>query len=253
MSKLYLLGFVRDCPVAPALRKLPVNLSGRDRLGVLWCPNLQAAFPGKEEFLVALLDFYRYLCEAQISFIPIQTGVRAGSEEDILRLLDRYQVQLADCFELVSGCREYCLNAGVQTDACAGQVYPGANSRCRSGKEYLEHLQRNRTAVQARARQAQETVNMLVSRLKPWSRDHWKDSEASPDGKVDMAFLVPVEAEQDFLQALSNTGQELEVDILWSGPWPPFHFSTFSLKPDESLVRETLDWGRGEDRYDRPH
>lgn len=255
MQGLYLLGFVRDCFQVPGIGGISVGLTRSGRHGVMWCQALPDSFPGKQEFLAAMLSWLQEIAACQITMLPVQSGIRVRQESDLLNLLRHYESILEQGFNRISGCREYDLNISVTSDdhiRRPRQLKPDFEPRpARSitgGQEYLSQLRARQKERKRRQERATAVGGFYASRLAPYYREYRVNDQTSGGERLELAFLVPAEDEREFCRVLEQVLDDEREYVDWSGPWPPFHFSSFSLQPEDFLVRESFQWEKGGER-----
>ncbi|MHB1651518.1 MAG: GvpL/GvpF family gas vesicle protein [Desulfitobacteriaceae bacterium] len=240
MNKVYLLGFVRDCREAPVIEGFAPKLTHLGRHGVVWSPSPVKLFWSKEEFLSIMLKWLEHACDLGITMLPVHLGISA-QEEDLLDILRVYQGDLERDLEKITGCREY--DIGLDLSQTSYPI-PIPSPAVHDGKGYLELMRRRESEREAHRQEILKGVGTLIRRLAPWTRDY--SSQISPNMRgADLAFLVPDGLEQDFRRDLQSLIGEADRVVNWTGPWPPFHFSSFEFKTDGLVTSGPLVWGKG--------
>jgi len=192
-----------------------------------------------------MLQWFKQIRHLELTVLPIQSGVSVSNEVYLVELLRAYKRELDLCFNKVEGCSEYCLTISQRNQGFAYLSYASLRKNVRSGKEYLDrvkvwHQQSEREVLQAR-----EVISNFRLRLTPWIRDYWFEIPQTGGDGINLGFLVPNLGQQEFINQLKILLAEVNVMDEWTGPWLPFHFSSFTLKPESFLIHESLNWGKG--------
>jgi hypothetical protein len=192
-----------------------------------------------------MLQWFEQVQHLQLTVLPVQSGVSVSAEVDLVELLRIYKRELDLCFDKVDGCSEYCLTIAKRRQEFAQIAYSSLRENVQSGKEYLERIRAWHQLLEKQALQAREVIAQVCLRLTPWIKDYWSEIPQTGGGGINLGFLVPNLFKQEFSSELQSLLEEADFTDQWTGPWPPFHFSSFSLKSESFLIHEALSWGRG--------
>jgi len=192
-----------------------------------------------------MLQWYEQIQHLQLTVLPIQSGVSVSDEVHLVELLRTYQRDLDLCFDKVEGCSEYCLSIMKRNQEFAHAAYSSLREKAQSGKDYLERMRVRHQLLEKEVLQDREVISQFRSRLTPWVKDYWSEISRTREVGINLGFLVPNTFKQAFINELNTLLDEVKCTDEWTGPWPPFHFSSFSLKPESFLIHESLNWGKG--------
>ena len=245
MKRPYLLGFIRNCTDLPSEAPFSTELTTVGAHGVIWCKSPREIFTTKQDFLSAMLQWLEQIQHLQLTVLPIQSGVSVSNEVHLVELLRTYKRELDLCFDKVEGCSEYCLTIMKRNQEFAHVAYSSLRENVQSGKEYLDRMRVWHQLIEREVVQACEVISHFGSRLTPWIKDCWSEPPQTRGAGINLGFLVPNTFKQEFINELKTLLDEVKVTDEWTGPWPPFHFSSFSLKPESFLIHESLNWGIG--------
>lgn len=243
MKQIYLLGFIRNCTNLPCESVLSAELTTFGTYGVIWCKPPREIFKTKNDFLAAMLQWFEEIQRFRLTVLPIQSGVSVFHEVHLIELLRTYQQALDQCFEKVEGCSEYCLTIAKRNQEFAPAACSSLGENVQSGKEYLEWIRARQQMRETVVHRVQVVISQFRLRLTPWLKDYWADIARNQGGGINLGFLVPNTFQQEFCHELQILLDEANFTDKWTGPWLPFHFSTFSLKPENFLRHESLNWG----------
>lgn len=110
---------------------------------------------------------------------------------------------------------------------------PGAAPR--SGVTYLLRRQQQARREQERAERARGLIEQVDAVLSPWASDRRQQVAPSAHVLAALTYLVPRDAVGAWTQAaLALRPTFGDIDLMASGPWPPYHFA------------EVTDGGQGE-------
>lgn len=169
----------------------------------------------------------RCLAEEAPALLPARFGTRLADEPALAEAVASRAAVLAEALEKVRGCVQMTLRVFGTGEAGATPSptlprFAGEGS-AGPGTRYLE----------ARRREHERLVSLPeIEPLRPALRPHLRAErvERRPAGLlVGTAFhLVPRPALADYRAALEATGGELPggFRLAWSGPWPPYAFSS---------------------------
>lgn len=243
MKQPYLLGFIRNCTNLPSGPPLLTELTTVGENGVIWCKSPMEIFNTKQEFLLAMLQWFEQMRHLQLTVLPIQSGVSVSAEVHLIELLRTYKEDLDLCFDKVEGCAEYCLTILKRDQELVHLSYSSLRENVQSGKEYLERMRVWHQLKEREVLQAREVISNFCSRLTPWIKDYWSEIPQVRGTGINLGFLVPNTYHREFITELETLLYEENVTDEWTGPWLPFHFTSFSLKPESFLFQESLNWG----------
>ncbi|MDR3539804.1 MAG: GvpL/GvpF family gas vesicle protein [Desulfosporosinus sp.] len=244
MRRPYLLGFIRNCTDLPSELPFSPKLTTVDAHSVIWCKSPKEIFTTKQDFLSAMLQWFKQIQHLQLTVLPIQSGVSVSNEVQLIELLRTYQRELDLWFDRVEGCAEYCLTISQKNREFAHEAYSALRAKVQSGKEYLDRMRVSHQLIEKEVGQAREVISQFCLRLTPWIKDYWFEIPQTRGAGISLGFLVPNTFKQEFINELKTLMDEVGLEDEWTGPWPPFHFSSFSLKPESFLIRESLTWGK---------
>lgn len=245
MKRPYLLGFTRNCTDLPSEPPLSIELTTVGENSVIWCKSPMEIFTTKQDFLLAMLEWFEQIRRLQLTVLPIQSGVSVSDEVHLVELLRTYKLELDQCFDKVEGCSEYCLTIRKKNQEFAHVAYSSWRENVQSGKEYLERMRARHQLIEMEVQQARDVVSRIYLRLSPWIKDYWSEIPQVRGTGINLGFLVPNTFKQEFINELKTFLDEADLTDEWTGPWPPFHFSSFSLRPESFLIHESLNWGKG--------
>jgi len=245
MKQPYLLGFIRNCTDLPSEPPLSTELTTVGENSVIWCKSPMEIFKTKQDFLLAMLEWFEQIRRLQLTVLPIQSGVSVSDEVHLAELLLTYKKELDLCFDKVEGCSEYCLTILQRNQEFAHLSYSSLRENVQSGKEYLDRMRVWHQLIEKEVLQAREVISQFCLRLTPWIKDYWSEIPQTRGAGINLGFLVPNTFNQEFINELKTLLEEVDITDEWTGPWPPFHFSSFSLKPESFLIRESLTWRIG--------
>ncbi|WP_289710979.1 GvpL/GvpF family gas vesicle protein [Desulfosporosinus nitroreducens] len=241
----YLLGFVRNCVDLPSEPPLFTRLTTVGKHSVIWCKSPMETFTTKQDFLLAMLQWFEKIQHLELTVLPIQSGVSVLNEGYLEGLLRIYKRELDLCFDKVEGCSEYCLTIIQRDQGYAHLSYASLRENVSSGKEYLDRVRMWHQMMEREVLQAREVILNFCLRLTPWIKDCWSETPQTQGEGINLSFLVPNACQQEFINELKLLLAEVNVTDKWTGPWLPFHFSSFTLKPERFLIHESLNWGKG--------
>jgi len=245
MKRPYLLGFIRNCSDLPSEAPLFTELTTVGEHSVIWCKSPREIFTTKQDFLSAMLQWFEQIRHLQLTVLPIQSGVSVSNESHLVEFLRTYQTELDLCFDKVEGCSEYCLTIPQSKHEFAHLSYSSLRENVQSGKEYLDRVRVWHQLIERDVLQTREVISNFSLRLTPWIKDCWSETLQTRGARINLGFLVPNTFQQEFINELETLLEEVNVTDEWTGPWFPFHFSSFSLKPESFLIHEALNWGKG--------
>ena len=245
MKQPYLLGFIRNCTDLPSEPPLSTELTTVGENSVIWCKSPMEIFKTKKDFLLAMLEWFEQIRRLQLTVLPIQSGVSVSDEVHLAELLLTYKKELDLCFDKVEGCSEYCLTILQRNQEFAHLSYSSLRENVQSGKDYLDRMRVWHQLIEKEVLQAREVISHFCLRLTPWIKDYWSEIPQTRGAGINLGFLVPNTFNQEFINELKTLLEEVDITDEWTGPWPPFHFSSFSLKPESFLIRESLTWRIG--------
>lgn len=241
----YLLGFVRNCSDLPSTPPLLTEFTTVGEHSVIWCKSPIEIFSTKQEFLLAMLQWFEQIQKLKLAVLPIQSGVSVSNEDNLVDLLRIYQRELELSFDKVEGCSEYCLTISQSNQEFAYISYSSLRENVQSGKEYLDRVRARHQMIEREVLQAREVISQFASRLTPWIRDYWSEISQTRGVEINLGFLVFNTCQQEFINELKLLLNEVNLTYEWTGPWLPFHFSSFTLRPESFLIHESLNWGKG--------
>lgn len=245
MKRSYLLGFIRNCTDLPSEPPFWTELTTVGLHSVIWCKSPMEIFTTKQEFLSAMLQWFEQIRHLQLMVLPIQSGVSVSNEVHLVEFLLTYQRELDLCFDKVDGCSEYCLTIPQSNQEFAHLSYSSLRENVQSGKEYIDRVRVLHQVIEREVLQARDLISNFCLRLNPWIKDCWSQIPQTRGIGINLGFLVPNTFQQEFINELETLLAEVNVTDEWTGPWPPFHFSSFSLKPESFLIHESLNWEKG--------
>ncbi|TGE34889.1 hypothetical protein E4K67_28200 [Desulfosporosinus fructosivorans] len=243
MKRPYLLGFIRNGTNLPSEPPFSITMATVGSHSVIWCKSPKEIFTTKQDFLSAMLQWFEEIRSLQLTVLPIQSGVSASSEVHLVELLQTYKRELDLCFDKVEGCSEYCLTIPQRNQEFVHVAYAALRENVQNGKEYLDRMRVWHQLIEREVAKAREVITHFSSRLTPWIKDCWSESPQTRGAGINMGFLVANTFKQEFINELKILLDEVDFTGEWTGPWPPFHFSSFSLKPEYFLLHESLNWG----------
>lgn len=240
MSRAFLLGFVRDCRNIPMIEGFTPRLTQFSRYGVIWIPSPLHLFSGKKEFLAFMSKWLERVCYSKITMLPVQLGISA--DEDVLpKIIGKYRAELEQCLKTIAGCWEYDLNLNFTKTGLSTGGHSISSIVARNGREYLERMRKQSRERETFQREVHQRVAFLTGHLTPWIKDY--ALEMSPSTReAELAFLVPHIYNGFFRRDLQHLMEGSKEVINWTGPWPPFHFSSFKFRADGDLISEVLAW-----------
>lgn len=241
----YLLGFIRHCPELPSAPPLLTELTTVGEHSVIWCQPPMEIFSTKQDFLLAMLQWFEQIRQLDLTVLPIQSGVSVSNEVHLVELLQAYKKELDLGFDKVEGCSEYCLTLLQRNQEVTHLSYASLKDNVQSGKEYLNRLRVWHQQTDREVMQAREAIANFCLRLAPWIKDCWSEAPQTPGTGINLGFLVPNTGQQEFVHELKLLLDEANLTDEWTGPWLPFHFSSFTLKPESFLIHQALNWGKG--------
>ncbi|MDR3587847.1 MAG: GvpL/GvpF family gas vesicle protein [Desulfosporosinus sp.] len=244
MKRPYLLGFIRNCTDLdlPCDPPFPTELTTVGAHSVIWCKSLTEMFTTKQDFLAAMLQWLEQIQELQLTVLPIQSGVSVVNEVHLVELLRTYEQELDLCFDKVEGCSEYCLTISETNQEFTPVAYSALREHVQSGREYLDQLRMRHQLIEREVVQTREVVSQFCVRLTPWIKNYWSEIPQTQGAGINLGFLVPNASKHGFIKELKILLDEVGFTDEWNGPWPPFHFSSFSLKPESYLIHKSLNW-----------
>lgn len=242
MKQLYLLGFIRSRTDLPSEAPLWTKLTRVGEHGIIWCDSPKEMFNSKQDFLWAMLQWFEQIQQLGITVLPIQSGVSTSNEAHLVDLLNTYQKELGLCFAKVDGCSEYCLTVVHKSQGSIQLSYPPLRENVQSGKEYLNRLRVRNEFLEREILRARELVEDFSSYFTPWLKESRFEIPRTRGTGINLNFLVPNVFKKEYVHKLQSLSDNPNWTIDWTGPWPPFHFSSLSLKPERFLRRESLQW-----------
>ncbi|ODA39722.1 GvpL/GvpF family gas vesicle protein [Desulfosporosinus sp. BG] len=243
MKRLYLLGFIRNCTDLTSKLPFSTELTTLGAHSVIWSKSPKEIFTTKQEFLGAMLQWFEQIQDLQLTVLPIQSGVSVSKEVHLVELLRAYKCELDLCFDKVEGCSEYCLTITNKNQGFPYIAHTPLNENVQSGKEYLARMRIRHQLHEKEVLQARAVISRFYLRLTPWIKDYWSEIPQVREAGINLGFLVPNSFQQKFSSELQTLLDETDFTDEWTGPWPPFHFSSFALKPESFLLHESLNWG----------
>lgn len=245
MKRPYLLGFIRNSTDLPSEPSFSTTMTTVGAHSVIWCKSPKEIFTTKQDYLLAMLQWFEQIRSLQLTVLPIQSGMSVSNEVHLVDILGTYKKELDLCFDKVEGCSEYCLTIPQKKQEFAHVDHSSLRENVQSGKEYLDRMRIWHQFIEREVVQAREVISHFGSRLTPWIKDYWSELPQNRAAGLNMGFLVPNAFKEDFINELQTLLDEFDFADEWTGPWPPFHFSSFTLKPESFLIHETLNWGIG--------
>lgn len=240
MTRAYLLGFVQNCREAPVIEGFAPRLTLLDKYGVLWIRSPEELYANKKDFLALMLRWLEHIYALRVTMLPVQLGI-STSEEMLLEILRMYKNELAQSLVNIEGSWEYDLKIklpGLKQD------FPGSarlTATLHNGKEYLALMKSRYTEKICSLNELQTLVALITAKLAGRVKDY--TSELSPNiREAELAFLVPDILIDSFIRDLQLLNKESLGILSWTGPWPPFHFSSFKLRAGENLLSGCLRW-----------
>lgn len=242
MKGLYLLGFVRDCYRVPQIEGFSIELTTKGRYGIVWCRSPVELFSSKKEFMGAMLELFRKFLPKSV-FLPIQLGIRVMQKDELLELISKNEADLERSFQKLADCWEYDVQiAFPQKQDFNKFEHSGISEDIRSGKDYLQFIKLRQKQREQESGQVAEILRIFSSRLAPWLADSRTEASLLERREICLAFLVKSTYAHKFCKELEILATK--ESFAWTGPWPPFHFTDFTLRPEGFLVREALNWER---------
>lgn len=241
MSEHYLLGFVRDRFPPSIISNWPIHLTHNGTHGILWSDHPTTCFSTKEEFLNATIAFYQNLCFSKIVTIPIQTGISVQEENHLYKILNEYDKNLDDCFREISGAWEYFILLSEVGDEV---MRPPTNENIRNGQEYLNLIRARESHQQHRIQKIQQLRSSLLEEMTPYVKKHWNFISSKEELPNELGLLIQDTYKDEFNKRMTHFIQNVSDSwsITCTGPWLPFHFIDFSLKPNDIFLRRSLSW-----------
>jgi hypothetical protein len=235
----YLLGFIHNRTDLPCEAPLWTRVTKVGEHGVIWCNSPKEMFESKQDFLGAMLQWFEQIREQELTLLPIQSGVSTFNESDLIDILNTYKNELKLCFSKIDKCSEYCLTIAHKTEEGKQLFYPPLQEKVQSGREYLERLRARQDFSKREQLKAQKLAEEFCTYFTPWI----KDSRLEISGaKINANLLVPNIYRKEYADTLQSLSDNRNWTITSTGPWPPFDFSSFSLKPERFLRRELMQW-----------
>ena len=244
MKRPYLLGFVRNCTDFPSEAPFSVEMTSLGEHSVIWCKSPMEIFTMKQDFLSAMLQWFEKIQHLQLTVLPIQSGMRVSDEGRLVELLRAYKKELDLCFDKVEGCSEYCLTILNNDWEFARLSYSSLGEDVQSGTEYLDRVRVRHQLIEKEVLKARGVISHFCLRLTPWIEDYWSELTQARR-EINLSFLVRNTLKPGFINELENLLNEVNAPDEWTGPWLPFHFTSFSLKPESFLIHESLNWEKG--------
>jgi hypothetical protein len=167
--------------------------------------------------------------------VPARFGTCFATDEQLGECLATHADRLATGLKRVHGCVELGVRALQRPNAIAGpapstvQRAPTTDASgpvCRTGRDYMASLlarERHCREQQCRAARLSDSIH---SQLAPLSQDSTRRLLPTPDLLMTAAYLVTSEEIAEFRAAVVQIGeQSMDIMLLCTGPWPPYHFS----------------------------
>lgn len=253
----YLLGFVREYEESIFWGDKKANFTRLGKHAVLWSGWPSEVFPTKQEFLLAMLSLYEKVCSENIEFLPVQSGIRVSKEENLIDILRKYEVALEDGFNKVSGCYEYSLSLHLceeeQRLRSSASENQSSDNEIRRGRDYFNKVRLRHKQREDLTQQMTQIIGMINKKLGQCYRDYFigltdvrikpnTDSNKEFNLTLEIAYLVPIDLEQEFHKRIGNLINDNQWEVTLTGPWPPFHFSVVTLQSEGYIVRKSLSW-----------
>jgi hypothetical protein len=189
----------------------PVHAIGTDGLRALVSEHDRA--PAVTEAAVWAFDEVIEHEMATRAVLPARFGSMVADRRSVQALLDSRRAQLSVRLEHVRGAVEL----GVRAAWTPGEDPPALDGPA-SGVAYMHE----RVAARARAR---GLATRLDAALRPLARAA-RHRLLSHDGtRVSAAYLVDRDRVPEFAGRAAELDDELEADVICTGPWPPYSFA----------------------------
>ena len=202
---------ITDHPGPPLPDESDLRSVEDDGLALVWAPA-----DGPVEPSPTLLWQHEKVVEALMEdrdLVPVRYGTLVDDEAAAVRILRDRHRELAGALQRVRGAVE--LSVRVLGPA---EQQPSPET-ARSGAEYM----RAKAAAAAGEDAAVQAIHQPLSSL---ARARVRRPTSAPGELVRAAYLVDRDAVDDFIHLLGELElRHPELDVLCTGPWPPYSFS----------------------------
>lgn len=139
--------------------------------------------------------------------------------------------ELEAAFERIAGCKEWGLRIRIGSDrqTNARTHAPRADSAPTSGREFLLRKQERILGAKSQTREIRTRAESIYETLAAQSKEAIRRDPLASDGGLilEAAFLVADDGLEAFRAAVEeeSAGAAREgCELIFTGPWPPFHF-----------------------------
>jgi hypothetical protein len=159
--------------------------------------------------------------------LPLRFGTVVRDEAAARRLLREHHDSASDQLQRVGAAREWGIKLVRRADAAP--AHPAADDRRDvSGTEYLTRRRQALAQHEATEAAAERAADLLIAALQPHVSQTLRRGGSPGSGLLlDLAFLVPLDAEAAFTAAAGELAESFAADglaIEVSGPWAPYSF-----------------------------
>jgi hypothetical protein len=173
--------------------------------------------------------------------LPLRFGTVVRDDDAARRLLDEHHDRAREQLDRIGSGREWGVKL-VRRDPAPSDSPPAdsphsdpSERRGVTGTEYLTRRRQALARAEAAEAGADRAADVLTETLRPHVTDSLRRGGSSGSALLlDLAFLVPLDAEAAFAAAANELGEQLAADGLAvevSGPWAPYSFASLGA-PD---------------------
>lgn len=164
--------------------------------------------------------------------VPLRFGTVYRDEDSVRRMLAERGDELVSSLDRLQGRIEL----GVKAFLDEAEAPHDDSGSASTGREYLLRKQQARRSAADTGAMVREHTQLVHERLASMSDDARANPPQPPElsGRLETmllngAYLVPVEGQAGFAKAFEGLRQEVGghgIELVLSGPWPPYNFVT---------------------------
>jgi hypothetical protein len=204
----------------------PVELVAVGELGVAVTRHDTSAVGPSTEAILAHAGVCDALQQAGCSVLPVRFGARYGDESALRTAVAERDAAFAEALAHVRGRVEIGVRAaGAVAEADEPTPAP-AQPAATTGAAYLQRRSAEERRREADRAAAQAVADELHAFLRRGAVDAHLQVEATPGLVLSAAYLVPAGEVDRFTARVAELSQtRTDVQLLCTGPWPPYHFA----------------------------